>query len=193
VVRLNDTLRPLISWVFKIVSDERKERIEIGMSEEPRKVGYKSPPKGRPFVKGQSGHPGGRESLPAELVAARKVTKQTFEEKLQEFMRITMGELQGIMQNPATANLDLLVGSIVTKAIVDGCTARMTFLLDRMGVAKALNDADNTINVTPDMQDQNLPFYVVAVNDNGKFVRARPRELAQEEKPVFDDTKIANG
>ena len=147
------------------------------------KVGYKKPPKGKPFQKGHVTNPNGRPALTPDLLEARKVTKLTFEGKLQEYLRMPMAQLRAIVEAPDTPNLDLLVGSIITRAIMDGCITRMNFLLDRMGVAKTSPETDNTINVTPDGQNNpNMPFYVVEINENGRFLRSRPRELSDEEK-----------
>lgn len=154
------------------------------------KIGYKKPPRGYGFKKGQIVNPGGKPKLSEELREARKVTKQSFEEKLQEFMRLPMVQLEEMMlmyQDNNTKTLDMLVGSIITRAVMDGCVTRMNFLLDRLGVKSGFNEGDATITVTTanttgdGASVSDAPFYVVEINQGGKFLRARPRQLLGSE------------
>jgi len=161
------------------------------------KVGYKKPPVGKKFEKGKSGNPGGITKVARELMEARKVSKQTFEEKLQTFLRMPMVDLEAMMKTykeEGVVCLDMLVGSIITKAIMEGCVSRMNFLLNRMGVNAEFVEHDPTLNVSTEQAPamEEAPFYVVEINQGGKFLRARPRQLLLEERQETQP-KTANG
>ncbi len=153
--------------------------------------------RGRPFQKGQVANPSGRPKVPADLLEARKVSRQTFEEKLQAYMRMPMADLEKLMEGYKTQGvvcLDMLVGSIIVKAIMEGCVTRMNFLLNRMGVNQTFEEHDPTLRVATESQAQEqAPFYVVEINQGGKFLRARPRELLASERVVDTEANVANG
>ena len=169
------------------------------MSEGEYKVGYKKPPKGHTFGKGNNANPKGRPKLPQELLEARKVSKQSFEEKLQTFLRMPMADLEEKMNGYKKSGevcLDMLVGSIIVKAIMEGCISRMNFLLNRMGVNSEFAEHDPTLNMVGDQQasEDAAPFYIVELNRGGKFLRSRPREvLLEERKALEDETKTVTG
>lgn len=169
------------------------------MSEGEYKVGYKKPPRGKPFEKGNCLNPKGRPKLPQELLDARKVSKQSFEEKLQTYLRMPMVDLEMKMEGYRKSGevcLDMLVGSIIVKAIMEGCISRMNFLLNRMGVNSEFAEHDPTLNMLGDQQasEDAAPYYVVELNRGGKFLRSRPREvLLEERKTLEEETKTANG
>lgn len=161
------------------------------MTEEGYKVGYKKPPVGKTWQKGQSGNPGGITKKAKELMAARKLTKQVFEEKLQEFMKMPMADLENIVERykaDAVPCLDMLVGSIIVKAIMEGCVTRMNFLLSRMGVNAEFAEHDPTLNMNGENQASvdAAPFYIVELNRGGKFIRSRPREVLLEERKALE-------
>ncbi len=153
--------------------------------------------RGRPFQPGNKANPSGRPKVPADLLEARKVSRQTFEEKLQSYMRMPMADLEHLMESYKTQGvvcLDMLVGSIIVKAIMEGCVTRMNFLLNRMGVNQAFEEHDPTLRVATEGQPvDNAPFYVVEINQGGKFLRARPRELLASERVGEEQTQVANG
>ena len=153
--------------------------------------------RGRPFQKGTVPNPSGRPKVPAELLEARKVSKQTFEEKLQAYMRMPMADLEKLMEGykaQGVVCLDMLVGSIIVKAIMEGCVQRMNFLLNRMGVNQVFEEHDPMLRVSTESQAiEQAPFYVVEINQGGKFLRARPRELLASERVVETEANVANG
>jgi hypothetical protein len=158
---------------------------------------------GTPFKKGQSGNPSGKQKIAPEILEIRKVNRQTFEEKLQQFLRTPLIEIETMLEDYREArglSLDLMVASIIKRAVVDGCVTRMNFLLNRMGVATTFEEHDPTLNVTPQVaaevsSTETAPFFVVEINSNGKFTRARPRELLSVEKIIQVDAtpQASNG
>lgn len=76
-----------------------------------------------PWVKGQSGNPSG---VPKALL-----TKTAVELVFQSLTKRTPEELEIIKANPATPALEVMIASIILRAIKDGDPMRLQFLLDR--------------------------------------------------------------
>lgn len=86
----------------------------------------------KPFKKGQSGNPGGRPKMPDDVRSAKIETKITIARLLNEYLAITLDELQARLRDPKTPNLELMVGKIVAETIKTGDNTRLNFILDRM-------------------------------------------------------------
>ncbi len=162
------------------------------MEEKPKK----KMPMGKRFEKGKSGNPSGRPIFTPEIVALRKVSKQTFEEKLQQFLHSPFSQVEDMLVNyreDGTNSIDMMVAAVIKGAVSSGCTMRLNFLLNRMGVTSKFEEHDPLTNVTPAEQaqisqnaaEEAAPFYVVEINRDGKFVRSRPRELRANEREVM--------
>ena len=92
----------------------------------------------KPYVKGQSGNPGGKPK--------GTLTKADVEKLFQKFAGKTKDELQLMVQDPKSTMLEIMVASVMVKAAKDGDAARLQFLLDRaVGKVKEQMEVENTI------------------------------------------------
>lgn len=134
------------------------------------------PPNAKKWLPGESGNPAGRPKMPPELKAANKLTRVQFDTLLNEVLDMTTEQLNQLMSGPDTKQIAKMVGSIVQRAVENGCPVRMNFLLQKM-LGKVEWADDRSLNVTPedDKPKDSGPVYVVRLNQNGKFVSARPR------------------
>jgi len=136
------------------------------------------------FKKGQSGNPSGRAKLPADLLEAKRCNKEQLETLLHKFLVMDKEALRQIMASPVSTMLELMVGSIIMRAVNDGCTMRLSFLLDRV-LGKMPSDQPTADETHIEKPEARGPVFVVEVNQNGKFVRPRPR---MELLPPASDT-----
>lgn len=95
------------------------------------------PPEGRRFKKGQSGNPSGRPKIPEDLKRASRLTADEFLGLCNKFLRMNLPDLLAVVGNPKQPNtqssmLEMLVASIITKAVNEGDQRRLDFLLDRL-------------------------------------------------------------
>lgn len=86
---------------------------------------------GRDFVPGQSGNPNGRPPIPPDLKEIDKLTKDSYSRLLAKYMGLDREALEAIALDPKTPALDLIVVSIISKAIKNGDNARLEALLQR--------------------------------------------------------------
>ena len=87
--------------------------------------------RGKPFKKGKSGNPGGRPKASNTMKELKKLSKNKFAEILMKFLYLTNEEIKEIVRNPKTAMLELMLGSVILKAIRTGDQQRLDFLLNR--------------------------------------------------------------
>lgn len=65
-------------------------------------------------------------------VAERRLTRTKLEEILQKHLHKSKQELMDVLKDPATIALELMVVSVLVKAINTGDQVRLQFLLDRI-------------------------------------------------------------
>ncbi len=87
---------------------------------------------GRNFQPGQSGNPNGPTPIPEDIKQARKLNQIEFERIANKFLFMNRKEIADHVNKPETPALELLVGSIVSKAVSTGDQVRLNFLLDRL-------------------------------------------------------------
>jgi hypothetical protein len=69
---------------------------------------------------------------PKDLYDARKLTKARLEGLLNKHLWYTKDEAKSVVVDPETPMLEILIASIVNKAIVQGDEKRLNFILDRL-------------------------------------------------------------
>lgn len=84
------------------------------------------------FKPGVSGNPAGAAKLPEEIKAARKLTRIEFETIVNKYLYLSEEELNEKRKDKTLTLIEMMVLSIVQKAIVQGDEKRLDFLLDRM-------------------------------------------------------------
>lgn len=93
----------------------------------------------KPFVKGQSGNPGG---MPKGIVSHAQVKAI-----VGRFWALNRTELQAIVDNPKSSMGEIAVAAVLVKAANDGDYSRLSFLLDRM-VGKVTDVVESTTHLT---------------------------------------------
>ena len=88
---------------------------------------------GRNFKPGVSGNPLGAVPVPAELKAARKLTRIELERILNQYLAMTRAEIMDAAKRQDTPVLELMIAQIIAKGVNDGDFKRISFILDRLG------------------------------------------------------------
>lgn len=85
------------------------------------------------FKPGQSGNPNGAPKVPADLVAARKITRQQFELTANKYLSMSVSELSKLDKHKGDITLlEAMIISVIQQGIKKGDHVRLDFLLDRL-------------------------------------------------------------
>lgn len=84
------------------------------------------------FEKGKSGNPRGRPRVSSEVKVVRKMTAFEFTRIMNRLMEMTRTELVAFSKDERATSLELMVASILSKAIINGDANRAEFLLSRL-------------------------------------------------------------
>lgn len=87
---------------------------------------------GRNFVKGVVTNPTGPKPLPTDIKESRKLTQVEFERLVNKYLYGDKNELQKATADPKTPLIELMIGSILHKGIIQGDERRLEFLLSRL-------------------------------------------------------------
>lgn len=87
---------------------------------------------GRNFEPGHSGNPGGRPKLPDDVKAAAKLNKASVELALNRFLSLDRSGIRKALSEPTTPAVDLLIGSVLERAISEGDYRTLEFFLQRL-------------------------------------------------------------
>jgi hypothetical protein len=90
----------------------------------------KRPPTKGSFKKGQSGNPSGR-FKDKELQELRRLSTAEFTKSINKFFYLTQDQLKEEIKKPELPMIDLLVGTMLARAVKDQDPQRAQFLLDR--------------------------------------------------------------
>lgn len=86
---------------------------------------------GKDFVPGNV-HGKGRPKVPDDVKEARKLNQVEFERVANKYLYLTRDELKEAAEDPDTTVIELLVSSIIVKAVEKGDQMRLEFLLNRL-------------------------------------------------------------
>lgn len=102
---------------------------------------------GRDFKPGNPG--GGRPLLPEEIKEARKLNKYDVEMSLTNHLRMTRDQIATVIKDPESKMLDILVASIIAKAVQTGDQQRLDFILNRTigKVSDHIEISDNRMSI----------------------------------------------
>jgi hypothetical protein len=98
---------------------------------------------GRDFKKGQSGNPSGAAPVPEDIKEARKLTNFEFERLANKYLFGTAADIEKASKDPNTPLIELLVGSVIHKGVLEGDERRLDFLLNRL-VGKVKDEIKHT-------------------------------------------------
>lgn len=84
---------------------------------------------------------GGKRAVPKDLQQASNLTKTMLKGVINKHLWMTQHQLKEAMKNKTTPMIELVVGSIIHKAVVDGDERRLDFILNRM-IGKVTEQVD---------------------------------------------------
>jgi hypothetical protein len=132
----------------------------------------KNPNPSTMFKKGVTGNPLGRPAVPADLLEARKFTRLKLERVLNRMIHMTRQELSDYIKNPNIGAMELLLASILTKAISHGDYQRADFILNRL------------VGKVPDKIDATITNPFLGMSDEEKLEKAKEVVVVLEKKVI---------
>lgn len=143
-----------------------------------------------PFKKGQSGNPLGSLPIGNDLKEARKLTRLEFERIVNKYLFMTMRDIRKSMEDQTakecTPMLDLIVISILQKALIEGDEKRFNFLLDR-----TIGQVVRRIHVAPEVEeDQRPPVEMSAEEKLQMLERYKEIILSKKDREVVDVSPV---
>lgn len=117
---------------------------------------------GRDFKPGTTGNPNGSPGLPKDLKDARKLTQIELERILNDMIWLTPAALNAKMKDPSsiTSVFEHLIGSILTRATVQGDHQRLEWICSRL-LGKIVDKVETTVEA-----GESLHFKILAaMND----------------------------
>lgn len=101
---------------------------------------------GKDFTPGASGNPSGRPPTPPDVKEAQRLTRAQFIAVASKYIGKTKSEIVQAANDPSTPALEIMMASVISKAITQGDHARLNFILDRL-IGKVV-DKTKSNNVT---------------------------------------------
>jgi hypothetical protein len=89
------------------------------------------PPEHTKWKKGQSGNPGGRPKLPAELKMIKELTGEEVKRLFAKYARMNKEEISSAVTDKTTPMFELVIAAGLVKAVKDGDYQKLNFILDR--------------------------------------------------------------
>ncbi len=150
--------------------------------------GVKGKTNGRPFVKGDPRC--GRPKLSEDMRAAKKLTKAAFITAVNKFLGMSRDQITAALQDPNASMLDLMLGGIIAKAVKDGDTVRAGFIIDRLIPRPKFQEESEDPSALVAKKTEHVDVFLVEMNKDGKFLRARPRQLLPDEIEATKATDV---
>ena len=98
------------------------------------------------FAKGQSGNPSGQTGITSETRALARLSRTEFQACIQKFLDMDRATVQAIAEDPGAPMLDVMLASVLHKAVKFGDIARLEWLVSR--VIGKVPDVVETTNYT---------------------------------------------
>lgn len=115
----------------------------------------------RPWPKGVSGNPNGGSRLPKDLLKLRQIARSEVVRVISKCMVMTRDQLKTMSLSKDATIAEILIASIITHAIKNGCPIRTQFLLQYVvGKPKPVEFEDEGETVEPDAVDM-LPSEII--------------------------------
>jgi hypothetical protein len=86
---------------------------------------------GKPFKKGQSGNPKGREPLSPEVKRAREFNNAEFTKSVNRIISLRRGDLEKLVESRDENVLDQLIATIWLKGLKDSSKAELNYFVER--------------------------------------------------------------
>ena len=86
---------------------------------------------GRDFKPGQAPKSPGRPRIPEELKAIEPITQDSYKRILNKYTSMSREQLQAVIKEPSTPAIEIIVCSIIAKAMTGGDQSRLESLLNR--------------------------------------------------------------
>jgi hypothetical protein len=87
---------------------------------------------GRDLKPGETANPNGRPKVPEDIKQLRQLNKDELLKILNKYVYLTKSDLKDALQKEDTPAVEMMVGTIILKAIQSGDHSRLTFILDRL-------------------------------------------------------------
>jgi len=133
------------------------------------------PPKQHQFKPGNK--EGGKKKLPAELAKIALLTKTEVGALFAKYVRMPADELQEILQDENKRGklpmIDLWLCSGIAKGVKEGDWVRLNLMFDRL-FGRPKNEEIKT-------DPNDVPTFIVELNEKGKFLNTPPRKMDEEE------------
>ncbi len=122
----------------------------------------------KPFVKGQSGNPGGMPRVPDHLRNISSLSQHEVTKTVSKYARMTRAELAAAVASPDTPMLEIAIASVFAQSAKHGDYTRLAFLLDRaIGKVPTVEIAPDTVSPLAALSDEELL----------SLVRREPKEI----------------
>ncbi len=83
------------------------------------------------FKKGVSGNPSGRPKLPDRLKGTKPITTDELKYTIAKHFKMDEGQIEGVLSNPQSISLDLIIAATIKRAYKDGDIAKAEYLFMR--------------------------------------------------------------
>lgn len=146
------------------------------------------------FKKGEMANPGVR-NLPfsRDLIEVRKLTRREFQIAANKYLFMNSREIKSLMEGGTVPMLDMMIMSIMWKAVQEGDERRFNFLLDRLigGTVKRIavradEDEEPPIELSLDEKKEMIEVYKRKVLT--EVIETDGETISSEDKIIIDDS-----
>lgn len=90
------------------------------------------PPAKGQWKKGQSGNPGGKKALPADLRKVANLTSEELRRTISKHFRMTKAEISAVLDDPASPTINLIIAKTIERSLTFGDIAKAEYLFQRL-------------------------------------------------------------